>query len=285
MLFLLACATWTPDLTPYTGSEAACLAAHCGQAESEDAFTSCRAQSCAYTDDTWQVSPTLLRYDGNVVTMSVQVEHTEASYGDTPVPHEGDTWLGATVLTATGGEIDMAVHTVFPDRLGEPFTFSSEVGPDVTIPIIGLWGKKIEPCDSTRSGCQMFGFLLDQSLGAWPPLTYVESPPHRQRFLPPTLTVQTRTVAATSPVLSALPPALGVQESRFGTRFEVTAGAEAAPTASEIIHRYANDQPVATELAEALGAAAGFKVAVRADPAAEADLVVSLGCATGPECR
>ena len=91
MLLLLGCATWTPDLTPYTGAEATCLADHCAKAESEEDFASCREKSCAYRPDSWAVEPTLLRYDGSVVTMSVQVEHAEAAYGETPVPHEGDT--------------------------------------------------------------------------------------------------------------------------------------------------------------------------------------------------
>jgi hypothetical protein len=220
--------------------------------------------------------------------MSVQVEYTPAAYGDVPEPREGDTWLGATVLTDKGEEIDLAVQTVFTDRLGQPFTFSSQVGPGVDVVIIGLWGKKIEPCDSSRSGCQMFGFVLDQSLAAWPPDTYVETPPRRQRFLPEDLRV-----AVVSPegrpadaVLDVVRDFASQEGERFGAkvRVEPEAGPLSAGAGRVVVHRNAHDGPLASRLALLL-AGAGGEVQVRHAPDARADLVVHDATCAGDACR
>ncbi|MDP2314766.1 MAG: hypothetical protein Q8P41_17815 [Pseudomonadota bacterium] len=305
LLSLLACEdppppppAYAPDLSAWSGAEAACLQAQCAASASADMFTSCHADRCAPTAEAWVVNPTLLRYDDGVVTVSVQVEHTPASVGGVAEPHVGDTWLGATVLTSKGEEIDMAVQTVFPDRLGgDPFTFSSEVGADVQVVIVGLWGKKIEPCDSTRSGCQMFGFVLDESLAAWPVDTYVESPARRQRFLPPELAVQLATTPISPERKTALVEALASvwrsEEQRFGTHFTVTevpsapgaatTGA-AVPGVSEVVHKHEHDGPLASRVAGTIGTG----VPVRHDPAAAVDLVVNVGataCPPGMECR
>jgi hypothetical protein len=292
LLSLLACETpappYTPDLSAYTGAEAACIQAECGTSASADAFAACRTEQCAPLAESWAVNPTLLRYDDGVVTVSVQVEHTPGSSGKHTQLHVGDTWLGATVLTSKGEEIDMAVQTVFPDRLGEPFTFSSQVGPDVEVVIVGLWGKKIEPCDSSRSGCQMFGFVLDQSLAAWPVDTYVASPPRRQRFLPAEMTVQVA-AAAMSPerqkaLADAMAPVWAAEQQRFGTTFALADWAVADGAASEVVHKSVHDGPLASRLAATLGA----EVTVRHDAAAGADLAVRLSataCPPGPVCK
>jgi hypothetical protein len=289
---MLACEAPPPpyvaDLSVYTGAEAACLQAACAAATTAEAFAGCRETMCAATAEAWVVNPTLLRYDEGVVTMSVVVEHTSGQYGDIAAPAPGETWLGATVLTRDGGEIDMAVQTVFPDRLSEPFSFSAEVGPDVQDIIVGLWGKKIEPCDSTRSGCQMFGFVLDTSLAAWPQDTYVESPPRRQRFLPPALTVSVAAAPMSPERTAALNGAIGgfwtVEQERFGTSFTTTPWAPSAETTSVVLHRDAHDGPLASRVAGLLGAG----VAVRHDPAAAADLALVLAataCPPGQECK
>jgi hypothetical protein len=272
MLLLLACADPppppAPDLGRFGGPERACLERHCASAASDDALAACRTATCAHAPEAWRVNPTLLRYDGDVVTMSVQVEYTPAAYGDVPEPRSGDTWLGATVLTDKGEEIDLAVQTVFTDKLSQPFTFSSQVGPGVDVAIIGLWGKKIEPCDSSRSGCQMFGFVLDQSLAAWPPDTYVESPPRRQRFLPEELSVAVVTPDGRSPaaVLDLVRDFTSQEGERFGAKLRV----EPAPFASRLA---------------LLLAVEGSEAAVRHAPDARADLVVHDGTCAGEACR
>lgn len=296
LLSLFACESpapaYTPDLSGWSGPEGACLQAECATSASADALAACRIDRCAPAAESWAVNPTLLRYDDGVVTVSVHVEHTPAAFGSHSQPHVGDTWLGATVLTSKGEEIDMAVQTVFPDRLGEPFTFSSQVGPDVEVVIVGLWGKKIEPCDSSRSGCQMFGFVLDQSLAAWPADTYVATPPRRQRFLPATMTVQ---VAAPpiSPerqkvLTDAMAPIWTTEEQRFGTKFSLAAWAPVAKgvdqTSSEVVYKHVHDGPLASRLATTLGSV----VEVRHDAAATADLEVRLAptaCPPGLECK
>lgn len=292
LLSLLACEppapAYTPDLSAFSGEEAACIQAECATSASAEALATCRTDRCAPTAEAWAVNPTLLRYDDGVVTVSVQVEHTPGAYGTHGKPHVGDTWLGATVLTSKGEEIDMAVQTVFPDRLGEPFTFSSQVGPDVEVVIVGLWGKKIEPCDSSRSGCQMFGFVLDESLAAWPADTYTASPPRRQRFLPAAMTVQ---VAAPemSPerrkaLTDAMAPVWATEQQRFGTQFTLGDWAVADAPTSEVVYKNVHDGPFAAGLAATLGT----DVPVRHDAAAVADLAVRLAataCPPGLECK
>ncbi len=295
LLALLACESpppaYTPDLSAWTGAEAECLQAACAASASEELFAACRADQCAAREESWVVNPSLLRYDEGVVTMSVQVEHTPGGHGKIDTPRVGDTWLGATVLTSKGEEIDMAVQTVFPDRLDEAFTFSAEVGPDVADVIVGLWGKKIEPCDSTRSGCRIFGFVLDDSLAAWPPATYVEAPPRRQRFLPGAMTVQLSAAAMAPERQAALTDAMATvwasETQRFGTNFAVSEPAVLPATegvTTAVVHKHDHDGPLASRVAATLGA----DVPVRHDPAAVADLVVALGataCPPGLECK
>ncbi len=311
LALLLACATpapapaaYAPDLSAYAGAEASCLQARCADAADADAFGACRADRCGHTAAVWTVNPTLLRYDAGTVTMSVAVGVTPGLYGDVPEPTPGETWLGATVLTTKGEEIDMAVHTVFPDRLGEPFTFSSEVGPDVDVVIVGLWGKKIEPCDSTRSGCQMFGFVLDQSLAAFPAETYVATPPRRQRFLPGVMSLQVVTPPALPPaemgaISDAVKAFAAAEGERFGTKLDpvytvharpesAEGGAPAAPADSVVVHKHVHDGPFASRLAAALDPLASGDVSVRHEPDAAVDLDVRLGadtCPPGTTCR
>lgn len=261
---LLACAPapFAPDLSPWSGAERDCLTAACGAAGSAAELDSCRARACAARPAAWRVDPTLIRHEDRVVTMSVQVAHTPGGFGTVDAKREGDLWLGATVLTSTGEEIDLAVQTVFADHLDQPFIFSSEVGEDVQDVILGLWGKKVEPCDVARSGCRMFGFVLDDSLAAWPPLTYTESPPRRQRILPATMTLA---MAGADP--TAIRKVTEETTTRFGTLFTATS---AAPGLPGVTHRHAHDGPLASRVAEV----AGGSLPVRHDPEAAADITI-----------
>lgn len=298
LLLTVACTppppAYAPDLSRWTGPELACVEKHCGSAASEEALGACRAERCAATAPSWSVDPTLLRYEDGVVTMTVQVGHAPGAFGDVPAAGPEETWLGATVLTTSGEEIDMAVQTVFPDRLAEPFTFSSEVGEGVEVVIVGLWGKKIEPCDSTRSGCRMFGFVLDESLAAWPAETYVATPPRRQRFLPSHVSVLVNAAGLTpeqgEAARAALDAALAAEGQRLGATFDV-GQAKAAPvepgTPREVRHKHVHDGPLASLLADALAPAVGQPWTVRHDPDAPADLVFAPveDCPTGVACR
>jgi len=241
-----------------------------------DALAACHLDACAGREVAWALSPGTVRYSEGILSVDVSVAHTPAGHGPVDVAHEGDLWMGVTVLTEDGADIDLAVQTVFSERLDEPFVFSSEVGEGVRDIIFGLWGERIEPCDVARSGCQMFGFVLDNSLAAWPPLTYTEDPARRQRILSEPLTLQV--INAGAPMSDAHQAAadaiaaLKVEADRFGV--EVTLApmtlAVHAVDGTAVAHRNDHDGPIATILAPS-GAAAGH------DPAASADFVVTVG--------
>ena len=217
-----------------------------------------------------------MRYSDGILSVEVAVEHTAAGNGPVQVAHEDEVWLGVTVLTDAGKDIDLAVQTVFPDRLNEPFVFSSEVGEGVRDIIFGLWGERIEPCDIARSGCQMFGFVLDQSLAAWPPLTYTESPPRRQRILSQPLTLQVVNAGAPQAqaiqLAAAAVSALQVEAERFGVAVTMAPMTLAAAAVPETTTRHANDHdgPIATILSPP-GAT------VSHDAEASADFVLTVG--------
>ena len=222
-----------------------------------------------------------MRYSDGILSVEVAVDHTPVGHGSISVAHESEVWLGVTVLTEDGADIDLAVQTVFPDRINEPFVFTSEVGDGVRDIIFGLWGKRIEPCDVARSGCQMFGFVLDESLAAWPPLTYTESPPRRQRILSAPVTLQVINAGAPLHASQKMETdALAALSTEAG-RFDVSvtglplALAEAASDGIIVEHRDDHDGPIASILAPE-GAE------VRHNPEASADFLLITG---GPSER
>lgn len=116
---------------------------------------------------------------------SIQVEARLAGEGlkaRTDVVH-----VGVTVITESDQEIDLLVTSVFPAMIGESLFFTSELPEAPKQVLIGAWDRKVEPCAVDRQGCREFGFVLDGSLGSFPPGLYDEG--LRQRLLPETLRV------------------------------------------------------------------------------------------------
>lgn len=239
------------------------------------------SEQCAPTEAAWAVEPLDVRYvrsDG-ILHVDVAVQHTPATIGGEAVPYEDELFLGVTVLDTQGHDIDLAVQTVFPAQIGEPFTFTAEVGGEVRDIIFGLWGKKIAPCQVDRSGCRNFGFVLDESLAAWPPGTYTEQPPRRQRILEsaPTLAIQGagapwETLEAAGPRAQA---ALGEAVKRFGLQAPAPVyglAPQALPLGLAVLHRDPHDGPLASAIADRLGS-----TAVAPDPSLPADFVIRIG--------
>jgi len=283
VLSLLACDGGEPpppalDLSTVPAVQHDCAAAQC--AASAD-LLACLEQSCAVEPASWVVDPQSVRYNraDGILHVEVAVQHTPMKVGEASTPYAEESYLGVTVLDRAGQDIDLAVQTVFPAQIGEPFTFSAEVGGEVQDIIFGLWGEKIEPCDVDRSGCRNFGFVLDKSLAAWPPLTYIEPQPRRQRILEaaPSLMIQgsgapADTLAAAAPRAQA---ALSAELERFGLEAPaptVTLGESALPLGLQVLHRDPHDGPLASAVADALGASA-----VAADARLPADIVVQIG--------
>lgn len=268
------------DLSGESESLQACVAQVCPDALTDaDALAACRAEPCAAREATWALSPDTVRYSDGILSVEVAVQHTPAGHGSVDVAQEDETWLGVTVLTEGGKDIDLAVQTVFPDRLDEPFLFTSEVGGDVKDIIFGLWGERIEPCDVARSGCQMFGFVLDESLAAWPPLTYTESPPRRQRILTAPVTLQVHnggaSMASARSSEELARKSLEAEVGRFGASVTVLPMVVAGvmPPATTVYHSSDHDGPIASIIAPDV---APKDVEVGHDPAATADFMVVL---------
>ena len=268
------------DLSGEPASFQDCVAQVCPDALTDaDALATCRATSCAEHPVAWGLSPDTVRYSDGILSVEVSVQHTAPGHGPVDVSREGEVWLGVTVLTEDGKDIDLAVQTVFSDRLDEPFLFTSEIGAGVKDIIFGLWGERIEPCDVARSGCQMFGFVLDESLAAWPPLTYTESPPRRQRILtaPVTLQVHNGGVPMASARLaeSAARASLEAEVGRFGSRVTVLpmVVVDTMPSGATFYHSNDHDGPIASIVAPDIRST---DVAVGHDPSATADFMVVL---------
>jgi hypothetical protein len=170
--------------------ERTCLRQACADAATAEQLQTCRAERCAERADAWKLQPTSIRHEGATVFVQARVEHAPGGFGDVVSEREVEAYVGCTVVTSTGAEIDLAVTTIFPDTLDAPVMLASEVGPDVRDVIFGVWDRKIEPCDSDRMGCQEYGFLLDGSLATWPPTVYVDGT--RQRIPPPKVAVEIR---------------------------------------------------------------------------------------------
>lgn len=268
------------DLSGEPASFQDCVAQVCPEALTDaHALAACRAASCSERPAVWGLSPDTVRYSDGILSVEVSVQHTAAGHGVVDVAQEGEVWLGVTVLTEDGKDIDLAVQTVFADRLDEPFLFTSEIGAGVKDIIFGLWGERIEPCDVARSGCQMFGFVLDESLAAWPPLTYTESPPRRQRILTAPVTLQVHNggvpMATARLAEAAALSALETEVERFGARVTVLpmVVSDAMPSGTTLYHSNDHDGPIASIVAPGIHSS---DAAVVHDPAATADFMVVL---------
>lgn len=175
------------ELQPGHEAERECLLSACRQAEDPQALAACRIERCAYEPESWVLKPTAIRHEGETFFVEASLAYSAGKYGSIPAPRPREAYVGVTVVPSQGDEIDLAVTTVFADKLDEPFTLSTDIVSDVRDVIFGVWDRKIEPCESERSGCREFGFLLDGPLATWPPTIYVDGT--RQRLPPSELSV------------------------------------------------------------------------------------------------
>ena len=134
-----------------------CVHDRCGDAEDATAFETCKATRCMPRTERWSIAPTSVRYDAEAGTVQIQARtrHVTAVADGEEMVRAREAFVGVTVVTTEGEEIDLAVQTLFPGRLSEDLMFLAEVGPGVQDILFGVWDRKIEPCDSTRSGCQV----------------------------------------------------------------------------------------------------------------------------------
>jgi hypothetical protein len=288
MFLVLACrppasvpGPWSPSPgATLREAEASCAAHYCGDVRTPHAWDACRVERCATTAEAWRVDVQRVRAGADgAVAIEANVDFSAGTVATRPVDRTAEAYLGVTVISVQGREYDLAIQTLFPGSFGESVTFLAETDATPADPIrdviIGLWDRKIEPCDSDRPGCQAFGFLLDGSLAAWPPRTYIDG--QRQRIVPEAVTLQVVQSGATlapaelaarqSAAIAALETAL----KPFGSK--VTA---VAPTMTEgqaessLSAKDAHDGQIVAVASAALGVAVGA-----ASPEADYTLVVA----------
>jgi len=249
-----------PPPADEASATAICLERHCAIAEDDEA---CGAEHCVVRKEAWSLLPERIRYDGTAEVFFVQaaVDHTPGGVGDVDVVRSSPVYVGVTLVTSAGEELDLAVDTRFEDRLEAPFILSAEVGPDIQDVIFGLWDQKIEPCFVDRPGCRDFGFVLDGSLATWPPKIYVDG--RRQRIPPDSVTLRVLNAGLTptqarevrSEAARLLADQLAVFES---TVVEAPIGLAPDPRSGVLVtHGHAHDAIIASALADGLAPALG----------------------------
>jgi hypothetical protein len=234
-----------------------CLNDACGDAADRAAFDACRASSCEASTERWSISPTAVHYDRTtgMIRVQAQARHAAGEVDGEALVRAREAYVGVTVVTEAGEEIDLAVQTLFPGRLSEELMFLAEVGPGVQDILFGVWDRKIEPCDDARSGCRNFGFLLDGSLATWPPKVYEDG--KRQRILPPTVQLQPRygggSVTGFQAAVERATAVLGERAATFGTTVELLPAVIAPrPTpAAHWAHAHDHDVVIARSVAAA----------------------------------
>lgn len=283
-LFALSACAGTPDpaVDPIAelgieGPELECLQQECGDAADADALGACRDAACAHREDQWTLVPTRIQHEGETVFVQASLAYEAGGYGPIETTREREAFVGVTAVTSQGEEIDLAVTSIFPDTVEQPFFLSSEVGPDVRDVIFGVWDHKVAPCDSERMGCKEFGFLLDGSLATWPPTVYVDGT--RQRIPPHTMDVHlvdggagAAFEARADEALASLRERLAVFGSAVGT---VSMGPGDAPAqAGRLVHADDHDRLVARQVAGDLSGSVAFQE--KHEPGARAAFVVVL---------
>ena len=200
----------------------------------------------ALAGEGWFVEPTTIRWSEDGGALSVEV----ALSGQARAARKEPAWVGVTVVTESGTEHDLVVHTVFPTDDPEPETmlFNAELAEAPKYVLIGAWGHKIEPCQVARPGCRAFGFVLDESLASFPASLYTEGT--RQRLLPPTYRIGVRGDRGTVET-AALPFA-----KIFGSTLEVRKARGPRPEPGVWV-RSTDDLAFAMQVADALGLKAG----------------------------
>lgn len=261
-------------------AERTCLEQACADAITPEALKTCREQKCPHKADTWRLLPKSIRHEGQTIFVRARVEHDPGGYGDVIEVRDTDAYVGCTVVTSTGDEIDLAVTTIFPNMLDAPFTLASEVGPDVRDVIFGVWDRKIEPCDSDRMGCQEYGFLLDGSLATWPPTVYTDGT--RQRIPPPVVDVEVRDggagvgfIAERDQVVAALSTELALFGAKVGRVRSGLASAHAART--QVAHSDEHDRLLARRVASKLVETPDVSDRVLSHDGLPADFLITVG--------
>lgn len=251
-----------------------CLEQACAEVTTAQELATCREASCAAREDSWTVVPTRIRYDGEMAFVQARLSYQAGGYGGVDVPRSSEAYVGCTLITTDGREIDLAVTTLFPGDLERPFTLNTEVGADVRDIIFGVWDRKVEPCDSDRMGCQQYGFLLDGNLATWPPNVYSEGV--RQRIPPTSVSAQFVDAGLGSAFPAARDKALATLRAElevFGASLESVESSPAGSfQASTVLIRDDHDVLIGRRVAATLSADA----AVQPDPGLPADLVVVL---------
>lgn len=283
LVLLAACTGGPPSVSelvdrlgPLHTSEQSCLLAACDGVETDQELAACRQERCAYESEQWSLRPTAIRHSEDTFFVQAALGFEPGRYGFVQAQRPREAYVGVTVVTSTGAEIDLAVTTVFADQLGQPFTLSTDVGPDVRDVIFGVWDRKIAPCDSERSGCKEFGFLLDGPLATWPPTVYDDGT--RQRIPPATVDVTVldagagpNLVARRDKLLESLRAELAVFGAEIGTI--TTRRHERASPGTQIL--IADDHDLL--IARSMGAALDPKPAAVPEPSAETPFVIKLG--------
>jgi hypothetical protein len=229
-----------------------------GCAEAPD-IEACFATACPERAQDFELVPHKVRWDATeqIFFLEAHVNSSPAGWGDVDVRRMDPIYVGVTLITAEGEEIDLAIATRFTGAFDEPFFISSEVGKPVQDLIVGVWDRKIEPCDSERPGCQQFGFLLDGPMASWPPLFYTTL--ERQRIPPQTMEILPRSAGASAADVAAaaetLRSALEQVLAPFGTEIRVgsPAPAERYGMFNTLFYGAPHDLPVARAMLEALG--------------------------------
>ncbi len=220
----------------------------------------------------WVVAPTSIRHSAEDQLISVQadIKAPQGSKGDQPV------YVGVTVVTQSGEEIDLMVHTLLPGTKNEGVLFSTSIDGDAQDVLIGVWGTKVEPCEVDRYGCREFGFVLDDSLGSWPEGLYTDG--KRRRILPAQVPI-TVTGSGGAMVAEVLPEALAQDFAMFGSKPVVTvveSGDDEAPEGVVVTYGHPSDELMADDIASLVGSVLelGSAKAVQGDTEAHFSIAI-----------
>lgn len=277
LAWLTACAHPDPFADVDVPELRQCLGARCADAADP---TACREAECALTEASWALHPERIAYDGTVAYIETAVEHEPARYGDVVVPRTEPVFVGVTLIRDSGEELDLAVQTRFDSNLEAPFFLSADVGPGVTVAILGLWDHKVEPCEVDRPGCREFGFVLDGPLASWPPNFYSDF--RSQRIPPQHMEIRVNTAGAPVDQATAARDA-GLEAARsLLAPFETTLPAQPVRLAAEAVdtptlsYGYKGDELLARTVAAAMAESLGADVAITQRPDSAARLEVTL---------
>jgi len=130
------------------------------------------------------VEPHAIVWDADAKNLSIDVHLVGKGVATRTDPVH----IGVTVITDSAKEIDLLVHTLFPAAMGENVQFIADLEEPPRYVLIGAWSTRVEPCESERPGCKEFGFVLDDSIAAFPAGLYTQG--MRQRFVPDGIEVQ-----------------------------------------------------------------------------------------------